>query len=507
MTKPTRLLACFCLLACTLMLSAEKTAMVTPLILPKLFSDHMVLQRDQAVPIWGTAAPGAKITVSFRDQEKATTAAADGRWSVKLDPLNVGEPAELKINTVTIKDVLVGEVWLGSGQSNMAAGYPGNDTSPTAAGLPMPTIRLFGGTWKAATASTCAGFSALMVHFGVRIHQELHVPIGLLCGAQGGTSSGPWVPADDFNADPVCKAVAKQLSRSALTVTRGKLGECYEKHFRHLVGYGIRGVIWDQGEGGAGIEEIDQYTMMGILIRSWRKAWGQGDFPFIFVQKPSGLGCAWDHADPVTQLGEPYSVLPKTVPTTILGEIDQGSGLTGHGFYRPMATILGSGDGGTGMTRDDAIACLKLMHFPKACMAISSDLGGGLHPTNKYGYGNRVAQVALGMVYGKNLEFYGPVYQSHEVQGNSVRVTFTHIGQGLAFRHGERLQGFAVAGSDKAFQWADAVIDGETVVLQCAAVPQPVYVRYAWSHHRQWANFFNKDGLPAVPFRTDGEEP
>ena len=285
MTLPTRLLACFCLLASTLMLSAEKTAMVTPLVLPKLFSDHMVLQRDQAVPIWGTAAPGGRITVSFRDQEKTTTAAADGRWSVKLDPLSLGEPAELKINTVTIKDVLVGEVWLGSGQSNMAAGYPGNDTSPTAAGLPLPNIRLFGGAWKAATASTCAGFSAIMVHFGVRLEKELHVPIGLLCGAQGGTSSGPWVPESDFNEDPVCLAVAKKLSLPALTVTRGKLGECYEKHIRHYVGYGIRGVVWDQGEGGAGIEEIDQYTMMGILIRSWRKAWDQGDFPFIFVQR------------------------------------------------------------------------------------------------------------------------------------------------------------------------------------------------------------------------------
>ncbi|GDY14856.1 9-O-acetylesterase [Planctomycetota bacterium] len=480
--------------------------MSTPLILPKLFSDHMVLQRDQVVPIWGTAAPGAKITVTFREQEKTTSADADGKWSVKLDPLSLGEPAELKVNTVTIKDVLVGEVWLGSGQSNMAAGYPGNDTSPTATVLPLPTIRLFGGAWKAATASTCAGFSAIMVHFGVRLHQELHVPIGLLCGAQGGTSSGPWVPEDDFNEDPTCKAVAKQLSRPALTVTRGKLGECYEQHIRRLVGYGIRGVVWDQGEGGAGLEEIDQYTMMTILIRSWRKAWGQGDFPFLYVQKPSGLGCAWDDSNPVTALGERFTALPKAVPRTILGEVDQGSGLTGHGLYRPMKNMLGTGDGPSGMTRDDAIACLKLMDFPNTGMAISSDLGAGLHPQNKFGYGNRVAQVALGKVYGRQLEYYGPVYASHQVDGNTMRVKFTHIGQGLAFRHGEHLQGFAVAGSDKSFQWADAVIVGDTVVVTGRDVAQPKFVRYAWSHNRQWANLFNKDGLPAVPFRTDGDD-
>lgn len=158
------------------------------------------------------------------------------------------------------------------------------------------------------------------------------------------------------------------------------------------------------------------------------------------------------------------------------------------------------------MTRDDAIACLKLMNFPNTGMAISSDLGGGLHPANKYGYGNRVAQVALGMVYGQKQEYYGPVYESDEVQGNQIRVKYTHKGQGLVFRHGQALQGFAVAGADQAFQWADAVIDGDTVVLTCTAVPQPIFVRYAWSHHRQWANLFNKDGLPAVPFRTDGDD-
>ena len=146
---------------------------------------------------------------------------------------------------------------------------------------------------------------------------------------------------------------------------------------------------------------------------------------------------------------------------------------------------------------------VRIMNYPQTGMAISSDLGLGVHPVNKSGYGQRSAAVALGMVYKKPVAYYGPKYESHEVAGSKVRVKFSHVGQGLAWKHGERLQGFAVAGEDRKFLWATAEIDGDSVVLTCQEVPQPTAVRYAWSGKRTWANLFNKDGLPAIPFRTD----
>jgi sialate O-acetylesterase len=206
------------------------------------------------------------------------------------------------------------------------------------------------------------------------------------------------------------------------------------------------------------------------LIRGWRKEWGQ-DFAFIYIQKPSGGGCAWDAADPVTQRGEKFSPLPAAVPGTA-----DGLYVENH---------------------------VRIMQYPQTAMATSSDLGPGIHPLNKSGYGTRAARVALGMVYGRKVEIYGPVYQSHKVEGNKARVSFTHVGQGLAYRHGEKLQGFAVAGEDKAFHWADAVIDGDAVVVSSDKVAKPAAVRYGWGRTYTWANLFNKDGLPALPFRTD----
>jgi sialate O-acetylesterase len=146
---------------------------------------------------------------------------------------------------------------------------------------------------------------------------------------------------------------------------------------------------------------------------------------------------------------------------------------------------------------------IRIKDHPNTAMAISTDLGPGIHPTNKWGYGQRAARVALGKVYDKKVEYYGPVYASHSVDGGKVRIKFTHIGEGLAFTHGDKLQGFAMAGEDKVFHWAEATIDGDAVVLSCPNVTKPVAVRYAWSQRAPWANLFNKDRLPAIPFRTD----
>jgi sialate O-acetylesterase len=491
--------------------------------LPAIFSDHMVLQREMRVPIWGTAAPGEKVTVKFRDQQQAATADKDGKWTVKLDPLAAGGPEKLVVtgtNTVTIEDVLVGEVWVGSGQSNMAGGaggYARRDEVLAAAiaAAPYPRLRLLrsgaNARWQEASAQSVKGFSALLLSFGLPLHKELNVPVGLMVGAVGGTPSGRWLSKEALAEDAACQAVIKKYvadhpfeemqkkyeeamarwqKAAAKAKAAGKraprkprppqkpgdlskrnIGQLYEAHIRPLIPYGIRGVLWDQGESGTAVPEIDQYTIMGALIRGWRKDWGQGEFPFLYVQKPSGGGCAWDKANPVTRYADAFASLPPD-PTKV-----------GNGLYRELH--------------------IRIMQYPNTAMVISSDLGPGIHPINKSGYGARACQVALGMVYGRKAAIYGPLYDSHKVEGSTVRITFKHVGQGLAFRHGDKLQGFAIAGEDRAFHWANAKIDGDTVVVSSDKVASPVAVRYAWAQKRPWANLFNKDGLPAVSFRTD----
>lgn len=488
--------------------------------LPLVISSHMVLQRDIPVPIWGTAAPDEKVTVKFRGQEKSATADAQGRWLVKLDPLAIGDGqvASMTIegsNKILIEDVLVGEVWVGSGQSNMqmpTASYTKNDPvlEKLAAGN-YPTLRLIkeNGQWQPATPQNIQAFSALHFSFGVRLHQNLKVPVGLLVGAVGGTPSGYWLSESAYAADAACKEVVAKYAQTyspeaaqkkyesdvaawekAVAAAKakgdqrlprkptlpagpgksaGKIGNLYEVHIRPYLPFAIRGVLWDQGESGTAITGVDQYTLMGALIRGWRKEWGQGDFPFIYIQKPSGMGCAYDPADPVTDKADAFAPLPPKIPA--------------DGQYRENH--------------------IRIMDYPNTAMAISSDLGRGIHPTNKSGYGSRACRVALGLVYKNSVEYYGPIYQSHKVEDGKIRLTFTHTGQGLIQRHSDKLQGFAVAGADKVFHWAEAVIDGNTVVLTCAKVPKPEAVRYAWANSHPYANLFNKDGLPAIPFRTD----
>ena len=500
-----------------LVLGTVATTALADVKLPLVFSDHAVLQRNMAVPVYGQAAPNEKVTVAFRDQRKSTQAGADGAWLVKLDPLKAGGPDTLTVtgnNTVTLSDVLVGEVWVGSGQSNMAGGVGGyakaDEVLAKLAARDYPKLRLNnrGGAWRTADEKNIAGFSALLFAFGVRVHEELDVPVGLMLGAVGGTPSGYWFTADMLKADTAAEAaiakaaatydhaarlkkyesdlagwekaaaVAKQKNEKEPRKPdlplkpgecRGKIGNLYEANIKGMVGYGIAGVLWDQGESGTAIEGLDQYYAMGALIRGWRRAWGQGEFPFIHVQKPSGGGPAWDAADPVTSKGETFMPLPPQVPQ--------------DGKYREVH--------------------IKISAYPNTALAISSDLGPGIHPINKSGYGARAARVAMGLVYGKKIEYYGPTYKSHAVEGNQVRIRFDHVGQGMAFKHGDKLQGFAVAGDDKVFHWADATIDGESVVVSSAKVAKPVAVRYAWSQTHRWANLFNKDGLPALAFRTD----
>ena len=507
-----------------LLISSTMHAAVKP---ARCFSDHMVLQRDMAVPVFGTAEPGERIVVTIAGQTKKTTADSDGRWRVELKPLKAGGPYAMSIagaTTVKFSDILIGDVWMGSGQSNMAgaAGHYAKRDDVLAKWIadgPYPNVRLLSTrtkTWVTATPTTAAQFSAILFAFGLTLHKDLDVPIGLYVGAVGGTPSGLWIPSEALFASAECERLyndgrkayshERQMKQytaklaawdraSAKAKAEGKkprgrkptaptppppfkelkAGGLFDRYIRHMAGYGIRGVLWDQGEAGTKILNIDQFTMMGALIGGWRELWGQGEFPWIYVQKPSGGGCAFGLEDDfTTRMADAFEPLPSQINPK------------DDGVYREIHS--------------------RIMQHPNTHMAIARDLGSSVHPANKSGYGARAAQVALAKVYGKDVERYGPLYRSHTVEGDKIRITFTNVGQGLAFRHADRLQGFAIAGEDKVFHWADAVIDGETVVVSSKDVPSPVAVRYAWARVARWANLFNKDGLPALAFQTDINE-
>lgn len=500
-----------------------------------VFSDHAVLQRDMEVPVWGTADPGAKVTVKFQGQTKTAVAGEDGAWRLKLGPLKAGGPAILGIsageNAIIVNDVLVGEVWVGSGQSNMAGGvgaYAKRDATlaKLVENAPYPKIRLLKGgpkpVWIEATPETVPGFSAILFAFGERLHRDLDVPVGLIVGAVGGTPSGAWLSKDAFDRSEACKQAvavfakaydaekARKDYEAKLAVwekraaeakakgekpkgrkpappvkpgqsTRGHVGNLYERFIRSVVGYGIRGVLWDQGESGTAVIGVDQYSMMGALISGWRREWGQppspgsgapwGEFPFIYVQKPSGGGAAFDPKNPITREADKFAAAPAVVPNVADGS--------------------------------RRLEFIRIMDYPNAHMVPASDLGSGVHPINKWGYGNRAAEVALSAVYGRELSAHGPSYQSHAVEGRMIRIKFDNVGKGLARVHGDGIGGFAIAGADKKFVWAEARIDGDTVVVSSDQVAEPVAVRFACSKNRAWANLFNKDGLPALAFRTD----
>lgn len=494
--------------------------------LPSFFGHHMVLQRDANVPIWGTAPAGETVTVSFVGKTRTTEADGNGNWRVELPSIAASkEPATLIVqcgsDKAEINDVLVGDVWLGSGQSNMAgrvASYAKND--PTLAALvkeaPFARIRLMQGgpkpTWKQADEASVNAFSAIHFAFGQRLQRELDVPIGLIVGAVGGTPSGFWIPPDTYAGSDKCKAAVEEFAKTydhdrAMRLYKaklakweqaavaakaknkrtgrkpsppakpgessrgGKIGGLYERFIQPVAGYRIRGVLWDQGEARSGVVGIDQHTMMSELIRGWRDAWGQGDFAFLFVQKPSGGGCAFANDNPITRDGDTFAA------------------------DLPEITRLGSGD--------QRYLYVRLMHDnANAWVVPASDLGSGIHPRNKWGYGNRAAEVALSQVYRNGTQAYGPIYQSHQVNGNQVTIKFSQVGKGLTTAHSDRVQGFAVAGDDGVWHWADAKIHGESVVIWHDDVPKPTAIRYAFAHKRAWANLFNEDGLPALAFEA-----
>jgi sialate O-acetylesterase len=427
-----------------------------------LISDNMVLQRDMKVPIWGTADEGEKVTVHFQDQE-ATATAKDGKWLVRLDKLKAGGPYEMTItgnNKIHFKNVLVGEVWVGSGQSNMW--WPVSmsaEPKQVASESKNPQIRLFtvpnkGAaqpqhdlpaklSWQECGPDTVPGFSAVLYHFGKDLQKALDVPVGLIHSSVGGTPAEAWTAKAVLEAHPELKG----LQGAGL----------YNGMIAPLQPYAIRGVIWYQGESNA--DRHQQYrALFSAMIKGWREDWKQGDFPFLFVQL-----APW----------QPNATTPKGDTWARLREAQ----------LQTAAAV------------------------PNTAMAVITDAGdrADIHPKQKEPVGARLALAARVLAYGEKVEYSGPVYDGMKVEGDKAVLSFKHAGGGLAAKGGE-LEGFTIAGEDHRFVKAQAEIKGDHVVVSSPQVAKPVAVRYGWANFPV-VNLTNKDGLPATPFRTDDYPP
>ena len=447
--------------------------------LPAVFGDNMVLQRGQPVPIWGWADKGEEVTVAVAGQTLSAKAGDDGRWKVTLDKLAVGQPLEMSVkassgNTITVKNIAVGEVWVCSGQSNMEMGVGMcNHATEEIAAAKYPQIRLFKvvkqnaaqpatdvkGNWKPCTPQSVAadgwgGFSAAAYFFGRQLHKNLKVPVGLIDTSWGGTPAEFWTSRKALEANPALKPLAQ-----------GESSCLYNGMIAPLIPYAIRGAIWYQGESNVGAAY--QYrTLFPAMIANWRADWGQGDFPFGFVQ----IAPFKYHND--------SKIDPACCPEL---------------WEAQRMTLDASPNTGMAVTVD--IADVEGIH-PK-----NGDFNG-IHPKNKQEVGRRLALWALAKVYGRELVYSGPIYKSMAVEGGNIRLQFDHRGGGLKTRDGKPLSDFTIAGADQKFVPAVAAIDGDTIVVHSDKVAKPVAVRFGW-HDTATPNLANKDGLPASPFRTD----
>ena len=483
--------------------------------LAPVFGDHAVLQRDCPVPLWGTGTPGESLRITFRDQQLAATVASDGTWRTTLAALKAGGPDTLVISgstTIRREDLLVGEVWLGAGQSNMAvaAGGVASKGDEVMAALitrDHPQVRFNlnqQADWRIADQSSAAKLPATALAFAVTLSERLSVPVGVMVRAMPGSATDFWITEEALLADETCRASIDTFAREVYPglqraheerlaawkaaadgqkepeppVAPGKpakgaerLGKHFNAHIRPLIPYAIRGILWDQGENMSSIAGAERSAVNAALVQGWRRAWGRDDLPFLYMQKPSGGGCAFDPGDPLTSAAEAFAPLPDEVPKVK------------PGFHRDIY--------------------LRLLAVPGTGMVMTSDLGSGTHPARKSSYGRRAAALALGLAYGQPGAIHGPRYLSHVTEGPCIRIRFSHVGNGLTARHDPRVRGVMIAGTDKIFHWAETLIDGDSLVVSHPQITNPVAVRYAWADEIPWANLFTVDGLPAQAFRTD----
>jgi sialate O-acetylesterase len=494
----------FCLLIPLLFAGLLARAEVT---LPTLFTDHMVLQRGQSVPVWGWAEDGEEITVRFRNQE-VRTRAQDGKWRVNLRKLTAGGPDTLTVtgrNRIEVRDVLVGEVWICSGQSNMEwAMRITHEPKEAIAQSANPSLRLFtvpktkantpaqnvNAAWALASPETVEHFSAVAYYFGRDLQRALNVPVGLIHTSWGGSPAEVWMSESALSSNPRYKseildaypeairnyeeALAAwtkeetELAKEGKKPARGKPGppywkpsELYNGMIAPLIPYAFQGAIWYQGESNAG--RAEQYrSLFPDMIRNWRQDWSQGDFPFLLVQL-----APWD-----------------------------------KNRKRSLPEITAQpGDSDWAELREAQALTTRLL--PKVGMAVITDAGDkdDIHPGRKEPVGARLALQARKIAYREKLVASGPTYKSMKINGGGIILSFSDVGGGLEASEG-RLQGFAIAGADQKFVWANATLSGNRVVVSHPDVPNPVAVRYGWADYPV-VNLFNKEGLPAAPFRTD----
>jgi sialate O-acetylesterase len=476
-----------------------------------LFSDHMVLQRDKPVPVWGWGEPGKQVSVSFAGQTKSAVADKDGKWMVKLDPLTTNASGQtMKVQSgeksIDVNDILIGEVWLGSGQSNMAMTVSrSRDFDKEQAEANLPLIRSFKegsasaqsaqqdgkGKWEVCSSESVGLFSATLYFFGKSLHKELNVPIGLINSSVGGTPIEAWIDGETQKKTPELKgffnwleadqaafdreaakaAYQKQLAKWEVARDKAKadkkplptkprdpvetrdrkadIGGLFNGKIAPLIPFAMRGFIWYQGEANGHPGKSPHYRFqLPLLITDWRKRWGE-ELPTAWVQLPN-FGRTGEH----------------------WAEVREGM--------------------------------LQTLKLPKTGMAIAIDLGDekDIHPKNKQDVGKRLALWALGDIYGQKVNSTsGPIPTAHSVNGQEIRVSFSHADGGLKPKEGE-LKGFIICGPDKQWKSAKVRIEGNQIIASSPEVTSPVALRYSWD---SWpdGNLINGFNLPASPFRTD----
>ena len=470
----------------------------------------MVLQREKPIHIWGWSAPGEKVSVAFHGNSRDAVGNSLGYWSVFLPPEAAGGPYQLTVtssNRIVLDDVLSGDVWFASGQSNMEmplkgfAGAPLKDSTEEIARAGHPQIRLLhvphkaadfplretAASWTVCSPETAANFSALAYFFGRELAVREHAPIGLIDATWGGTVAEAWLSLQTISADaalmPVFATRAHMMrTQDEITATLAmerredlaarQAGQAPPKHPWHpdpaswapaalfngmvapLVAFPIKGVIWYQGESNSRLAFAPMYAkVFSALIADWREQWHEGAFPFLFVQISNFTSDA-------------------TEEWAIIREAQRRS-----------------------------------LSVANTAMVVTADIGDpdNVHPSDKQTVAARLALAARALAYGENVEYSGPLFRQATPEGDAIRVWFDHTANGLAARGGA-LQGFEIAGDDGRFVIATARIDGKTVVVGNPQVAEPKYVRYGWAN-APVVNLYDSDGLPASPFTSQDAVP
>ena len=450
--------------------------------LPSVFGDHMVLQQGQQLPIWGWAEPGEAVTISVAGQSKSTKADKNGSWKIHLSPLKASKtPIRFAVkgnNLIEYKDVLVGEVWLCSGQSNMewTVSRSANPKEEIANGKhplirhikiphrpsdkPEQDVTPVGGGWQVCSPDTVANFTAVGYYFARHLKGELDVPIGLLGSNWGGTRIEPWTPPAGFKSVPTLKNIAENLKDFPKRGNNGNIQHqsalaLYNGMISPLKPYGIRGALWYQGESNNG-EGMLYHEKKKALINGWRKVWNNEKLPFYFVQLA------------------PFK----------------------YGNRNPLDLA--------GIWQ----AQLSTLDVPYTGMAVTTDIGNtrDIHPKNKQEVGRRLALWALSKDYGKtNIEYSGPLFRSVKfpslIRKGSAIVRFSH-GRGLKSNNDQPLSHWEIAGEDGKFVSAQAIIKGSSVIVTNDTIEKPKYVRFGYNQEAE-PNLVNAAGLPASPFTTE----